>query len=38
MITLRDMVMAQLCGLAMGVAMIVAMVPGVVQAVRIFGP
>jgi hypothetical protein len=38
MITLREMVMAQLCGIAMGMATIVAMVPGVVQVIRAFNP
>ena len=38
MITLREMVMAQLGGIGMGVATIVAMVPGVVQVMRLFGP
>jgi len=38
MITLREMVMAQLCGIGMGMAMIVAMVPGVVQAMRMLNP
>lgn len=37
MITLREMVMAQLGGIAMGVATIVTMVPGVVQVMRLFG-
>ncbi len=34
MITLREMVVAQVCGVAMGVATIVAMVPGMVQVMR----
>lgn len=38
MITLREMVMAQLCGVAMGAATIVAMVPGVVQVMRMLNP
>ena len=35
MITLRKMAMAQLCGLVMGMATIVTMVPGVVQLMRL---
>ena len=38
MITLREMVMAQLGGIGMGVATIVAMVPGGGQVMRLFGP
>ena len=38
MITLREMMVAQLCGIAMGAATIVAMVPGVVQAMRMLVP
>jgi len=38
MITLREMVMAQLGGIGTGVATIVAMVPGVVQVMRMLGP
>lgn len=38
MITLREVVMAQLCGIAMGMATIVAMVPGVVQVMRMLRP
>ena len=34
MITLREMVLAQLGGIGMGMATIVTMVPGVVQAMR----
>lgn len=35
MITLREMAMAHLCGVAMGMATIVTMVPGVVQLMRL---
>lgn len=38
MITLREMVMAHLCGVVMGMATIVTMVPGMVQVMRILGP
>jgi hypothetical protein len=38
MITLRDAVAAHLCGLVTGVATIVTMVPGVVQAMRMIHP
>jgi hypothetical protein len=38
MITLREMVVAQLCGVAMGMATIMTMVPGVVQVMRMLNP
>jgi|AraplaDrversion2_2_1032049.scaffolds.fasta_scaffold149753_2 hypothetical protein len=38
MITRREMVVAQLCGVAMGMATIMTMVPGVVQVMRMLNP
>ncbi len=38
MITLREMVLAQLCGIVMGMVTIMTMVPGVVQVMRMLNP
>jgi ribose 5-phosphate isomerase RpiB len=38
MITLRETLAAHLCGVGMGMAMIVGMVPGMVQMMRMLAP